>query len=51
MIDVRTEQDPRAEKMREHDEAQAMKVEAQALFTAIMTDTYLDEDEGAEDVE
>lgn len=51
MIEVYDVQDPHAEKMREWDESKAMEVEAQALYTAIMTDTYLDEDEEAADVE
>lgn len=49
MLEVFTEEDPRAEKLREWDEAQAAKVEAQAFFTAVMTDTYLEEGEDVSD--
>lgn len=45
MLDIQTVVDPAGEKQREWDEAQAAKVEAQAFFTAVMTDTYLEEDD------
>ena len=42
-IDIREKRDPREDKLREHVESMLAKTEAQAFFTAVMTDTYIEE--------
>lgn len=49
MLDIRKERDPREEKLRESLEALAAKTEAQAFFTAVMTDTYIEEEEAQDE--
>lgn len=47
-LDVRDARDPREDKLREQVEAVLAKTEAQSFFTAVMTDTYIEEGEGDE---
>lgn len=49
MIDVRKARDPREDKLMEHVESILAKTEAQAFFTAVMTDTYIEEEEGQDE--
>ena len=49
MIDMRKKRDPREEKLMEHVESMLAKTEAQAFFTAVMTDTYIEEEEAQDE--
>lgn len=49
MIETRRPDDPRDRKLREMVEAQLAKVEGQAFFTAVMTDTYIEEEDDEQD--
>ena len=49
MIDTRTATDPRQDKLREAVESQIAELEAQAFFTAVMTDTYIEEEDHEQD--
>lgn len=51
MIDTRNATDPRQDKLRETLEALAARTEAQAFFTAVMTDTYIEDEEGDDEQE
>ena len=48
MIEVVKNPDPRGEKLRELVEGALAKTEAQAFFTAVMTDTYIEEEQNDE---
>ena len=49
MIEVVQVPDPRGEKLRELVEGALAKTEAQAFFTAVMTDTYMEEEEAGDE--
>lgn len=51
MLELEQTNDPRNEKLREYIEAQLVKIEGQTVFTAVMTDTWINEEEegGVED--
>ena len=46
-MEVRQTADPREEKKREALEALLTRVEGQAFYTSVMTDTYLEDEEDA----
>lgn len=49
MIEVREVKDVRDEKLREDANSKLADLEAQAFFTAVMTDTYIEDEEGDPD--